>query len=200
MKDFVLELIAAVGGALGITLIFLTFTRGIIQKWLEAIIDKTAEKGIAKYSDTLQRQTRAYEMLLQKEFGFFEAATAFVGSTILNADDISFYLGRKTGNVKNREKAEKALTEMYIDVMTFKRDLLLAQPYIPLSLADKCANLIDHFENKYLYTLWDVLALINDGKLTGEVKCIWEDDNEKLVSICATVNKEIMDRLNELSQ
>lgn len=200
MKDFVLELIAAVGGALGITLIFLAFARGIIQKWLETIIDKTAEKGIAKYSDTLQRQTRAYEMMLQKEFGFFEAATSFVGSTILNSDDISFYLGRRTDNLINVEKAESALTEMYTDILTFKRDLLLAQPYIPLSLAEKCKSVIDHFDNKFLYTIWDVLDLINDGKLTEEVKFTWEDDEKKLVLLCAAINKEIMDRLKELSQ
>ena len=91
--EFLKDVLAAVGGGLGIVLFFLAFGKGIIEKWVDTTIEKTAEKSLAKYANALERRTKAYEMLLEKEFSFFETASAFVSSLVVDIQDFSYYLG-----------------------------------------------------------------------------------------------------------
>ena len=77
--DFIQEVLAAVGGALGIVLIILAFGKGLVQKWVETTIEKTAEKSLTKYANVLERRTKAYEMLLTGDTEKLEEYKQYLG-------------------------------------------------------------------------------------------------------------------------
>ena len=75
--DFIKDLIMAVGGAVGILLIIAVFCKGIIEKWIENKLITISQKVTLKYSDKLSRHTRAYEMLQDKEFVFYDQTSTY---------------------------------------------------------------------------------------------------------------------------
>ena len=61
--DFLGQLLAAVGGALGIVLILMRMGKSFIEKWVETNIETTAEKSLSKYTNLLEQLAE-----LRKEF------------------------------------------------------------------------------------------------------------------------------------
>lgn len=201
MKDFILELIAAVGGALGMTLIFLRFSKGIIQKWVETTIQTTAKKSLSKYSNTLERRTKAYEMLLEKEFAFYESASSFTSDLVVNIQDFSYYLGISNDHPgeANLAQAKEVGLAIMRSVPEFKRDVLLTETYIPDEIREASTKLL-HDLQEYIPFMYEALKSSVDDILDSEsIKKITDNEKETLMN-CALLSTRIKMRLEKLSE
>ena len=69
IKEFVLQLVAAVGGGIGIALILLRLAKGLFQKSFESAIDTAAQKTISKYYNEKQELMKYF---LKRSFHFMK--------------------------------------------------------------------------------------------------------------------------------
>ena len=71
MPEWLKDLIIAIGGGTTVTIILLTALKSIVEKIVEKAIDTSFEKSTIKLSNRLERTTKAYEILLKKEFDYY---------------------------------------------------------------------------------------------------------------------------------
>lgn len=148
IKEFVLQLVAAVGGGIGIALILLRLTKGLFQKSFESAIDTAAQKTISKYSNVLQRKTRAYEILLEKEFSFYEVTSDLLSDLIVDIQDFSFDMGVSPDCMDSHDynKAKETALKVIRFIPKFKKATLLAHTYLPEQIDSVCTNLISDLQ------------------------------------------------------
>ena len=192
------QLLAAVGGALGITLIIMRMCKSFIVKWVETSIATTAEKSLAKYSDTLNRHTKAYEMILEKEFTFFECANKFTSAVFLGNEDAQHHLGLRKSKQVNFKLAEHQIKTILKKTVEFKRDILLANPYLPMSISAAASALIDFMDGEYVQAVEEILS--DHDKLDENAKTKFNSIDSHLMYHCAFLNAKISDRVKELCE
>lgn len=196
--EFLGQLLAAVGGALGIALILMGMGKNFIVKWVETSIEATAEKSLAKYSDTLDRHTKAYDMILQKEFTFFECASKFTSAVFLGNEDAQHHLGLRKSKQVNFKLAEHQIKTILKKTVEFKRDILLANPYLPMSISAAASALIDFMDGEYVQAVEEILS--DHDKLDENAKTKFNSIDSHLMYHCAFLNAKISDRVKELCE
>lgn len=199
--EFLKEVLAAVGGGLGIVLFFLAFGKGIIEKLVDTTIEKTAEKSLAKYANTLERRTKAYEMLLEKEFSFFETASAFVSSLVVDIHDFSYYLGvdEEHPGEANLEKAKEIALRILKSIPTFKHESLLAGAYLTEEVHSASVKIISDLQ-KAVPLFYDALKISVDGVLDADTIKQIAHNKELTLLNCALLTTKIKVRLEKLSE
>lgn len=198
--DFIKEVLAAVGGALGIVLIILAFGKGLIQKWVETTIEKTAEKSLTKYANVLERRTKAYEMLLEKEFVFFESASEFISNLIIDIHSFSRCLRtfNDDANSMDFEKARETALRIMSNTQVFRRDMLLAQSFIPEEIFSVCGDVLSSLQ-KSIPLLYMALEISQEDTLEEDIMEQIKQLEDYILTDCATLNVKIKRRLEELS-
>lgn len=199
--DFIKEVVAAIGSALSVIFILLAIFRGVINKWIETTIEKTAEKSLAKYSNILERRTKAYEMLLEKEFKFFESASNFVSELVVDIQDFSYYLGIDDEHPAqpNLEKAKEVALRILKRIPEFKRDSLLSEAYLSEDVRLASVKII-HDIQEAAPLMYDAMKMSVDDVLDADaIKKITEVEKVTLMN-CALLSTRIKFRLVELSK
>ena len=69
MPEWLIDLIVAIGGGTVVLVGILTIFKNLFIKLFETGIESSFEKNLEKYRNKLSRSTKAYEILLEKEFG-----------------------------------------------------------------------------------------------------------------------------------
>jgi hypothetical protein len=198
--DFIKEVLAAVGGALGIVLIILAFGKGLVQKWVETTIEKTAEKSLTKYANVLERRTKAYEMLLEKEFVFFESASEFISNLIIDIHSFSRCLRTFNDDAYSMdfEKARETALRIMSNTQVFRRDMLLAQSFIPEEIFSVCGDVLSSLQ-KSIPLLYMALEISQEDTLEEDIMEQIKQLEDYILTDCATLNVKIKRRLEELS-
>jgi len=199
--EFLKEVLVAVGGGLGIVLFFLAVLKGVIEKWVNTAIEKTAEKNLAKYANILERRTKAYEMLLEKEFAFFDKAFEFISALVINIQNFSYYMGidYEYPAEINLEKAKETSISILKSTSKFKRDSLLAESYLTEDIRAASAKIIVDLQkaNPLMYNA--MKKTIEDVLDEGTIKQILEIEELTLMN-CAQLSTIIKMRLEKLSE
>lgn len=200
--EFLKELLAAVGGAVGVVLIILIFFKGVIQKWIDTTIDKAAEKSLAKYSNTLERKTKAYEILLDKELSYYEYLSETMTEFMMTISDFTVLIGVNgdPSNCVDISKAQEKFREIQDLEFEFisRNNAMLCYVQTDISIA--------------VLKLVGSLQLVNECFTEGinqraENNGISEEMRQKIVGLSKTVvkstssvNNLIKQRLTALSQ
>ena len=201
IKEFVLQLVAAVGGGIGIALILLRLVKGLFQKSFESAIDTAAQKTISKYSNVLQRKTRAYEILLEKEFSFYEVTSDLLSDLIVDIQDFSFDMGVSPDCMDSHDynKAKETALKVIRFIPKFKKATLLAHTYLPEQIDSVCTNLISDLQKSLNLFHGEVKSALTEDDYIVNKKAILENEKNILMD-CARINGNIKLRLQELSQ
>lgn len=199
--DFFKELILHLGGAIGIAVAIVGFMKGLIQKWIENALDNAGEKNVAKYSNGLQRRTMAYEMLLQKEFEFYENAAKFSSELIVDIQDFTYYAGcnEDQADMYDYEKAKEIALKIISSIPQFKRDSLLCHNYIPTNI-DEAATLLLRDLQDALPLMRQELALAINGKMDDAHRQGVRKIEEIVLKDCALLNLRIKSHLETISK
>ena len=200
--EFLKEMLAAVGGAVGIVIVVLATFKGFLQKWVETTIDKAAEKSLVKYSNILQRKTTAYEKMLEKEFVFFECTSNFVSAVVVDIQDFVYYLGedekspRQEVDAKNAMQAAKRILK---SIPEYKKDQLLAQPYLTIPVRDAGTKIIKDLQEA-IPAFMEAIESACEGNLSNETVDRMKAIRETTLMNCALITTRIQSRLKELSE
>lgn len=199
--EFVKQLLAAIGGALGIVLIIMRLGKSIIQKWVETNIESSAEKSLNKYTNLLERKTRAYEMILEKEFEFYQCATDYMSRLVFDIQAFPDYFSRCNGGYDDAryQYTKEVSSRIDNDAQFFRRSIILLQPFIPNDLYCESIELIQNLKYS-MYKLNDALEMSVTDILPENIIEPAKSLEEEIISNCSTLAASIKRRLEELSK
>lgn len=201
MEEFINDLLLAVGGGVGVALIFLGLFKNVVQKWIESTIDKVADKKLAKYSNSLTRKTMAYDLLLKKEFDFYEKTSKYTSDMSKNMAEFIVYTGilNPTSLLVNEEEAEKVSLLLIEDSVKFTQELMVNSAFVPDNILDTAQELVETLTRMQLITC-EVLISLSHGCIDDKNKKETLDNQEAIDRISARLMTLIKYRLIELSE
>lgn len=133
MPDWLESLIAAIGGGTVVLIGVLTIFKGLLVKLFEIGIESSFEKSLEKFKNNLERSTKAYEILLNREMRFYEKLEPITAELVPLEHDLLYYL--KYDEEADREKQCEAFRKhfkRYCElVIELKNENLIHQSYIP---------------------------------------------------------------------
>ena len=88
MPEWIKELIIAIGGGATATISILLIVKSLLSKIIDKAIETSFEKSTIKFTNKLDRSTKAYEQLLNKEFEFYEKIDPYMATLVPLVQDL----------------------------------------------------------------------------------------------------------------
>lgn len=133
MPEWLESLLVAIGGGTVVLVGVLTIFKGLFVKLFETGIESSFEKNLEKFKNHLDRSTRAYEILLDREIRFYEKLDPIKAELVPLENDLLYYL--KYDDDADRERQCEAFREHFKRYCELIKDLknenLIHQSYIP---------------------------------------------------------------------
>ena len=121
MPEWLESLLAAIGGGTVVLVGVLTIFKGLLVKLFETGIEASFEKNLEKFKNHLDRSTRAYEILLDREMRFYEKLEPITAELVPLEHDLLYYL--KYDEVADRESQCEAFREHFTRYCELIKDL-----------------------------------------------------------------------------
>lgn len=200
MPEWVKELLIAIGGGATVTVALLTILKSIVAKIVDKAIDTSFEKSTIKLTNKLERTTKAYEILLRKEFDYYEKIDPYMATLVPLVQDLVYWASEsREGHSDNaKEKYREHLLEYLKMIPEIKNDSVLFQPYIPADIFEAVGLLLNNMQSdlQYLKFVGEVLYEKTDREIdTNKLK----DISDKVLLSVALIETRVKNRLTELS-
>lgn len=200
MPEWLESLIAAIGGGVVVLVGVLTILKGILLKLFETGIESSFEKNLERFKNNLDRSTKAYEMLLDREMQFYENLGHITAELIPIAHDLLYYL-RYSENVDREKQCEafrynfKKYCELAIEL---KNEDLIHQSYIPEDVFNAYAFVVKKMQDD-VHLWFDMAKFMFDGEYDkiDYKKC--ETVLDSLFMDLAFAESMVLKRLKQLS-
>ena len=200
MPEWLEYLLTAVGGGTVVLVGTLTIFKGLLIKLFETGIESSFEKNLEKFRNKLERSTKAYEILLEREMRFYDHLDPIIAQLIpllRDLEDSSRY-----DPTSNREEQCDDFRKYFLQycelLKQLKNEALLHQAYLSIEMFTAVTGVVKLMQDGLLYWRDIATALSN-----GEYDKIDSEKNEQLgdelrSQICR-VEVLIQDRLRQLS-
>ena len=201
MPEWLKDLIIAIGGGATATISILLIVKSLLSKIIDKTIETSFEKSTIKFTNKLERSTKAYEMLLNKEFEFYEKLDPYMATLVPLVQDLEFWLQKheeeKTDNTKANYK--ECLLKYLEAIPNLKNDSILYQPYIPVEVFNYVTSLIAHMQDnmKMLGNYGEIIFEKKEGNLDIDKMKVFVGEELKFIALIETVIKA---RLIELTE
>ncbi len=199
--DILEKFLIAIGGGATAIIVLLTLFKAMFLKAFGKAIDTTFEKNIAKYRNKLSRTTTAYEILLKKEFDYYQCLHSYIATLVPLVQDLVYYAKGDEGFVQSaqREKYREHLLNYLKMIPELKNYNVLYQPYIPQNVWLEVTSLI--VEMQTAMTFWketgDSLFGLNETPVNVSKA---EQNSNSLLMKLAIIQTAVKNRLTELSE
>lgn len=165
MSEWLESFIATIAGGAVVLTGVLTIFKGLLIKLFETGIESSFEKNIEKFRNKLERTTRAYEMLLDKEMRFYEKKETIVAELIPLEQDLLYYLRHCEGGKHEQEEEKfrnhfKRYTKL---IIVLKNEILIHQSYIPQEVFCAFSSVVKQMQDDLNY--WgDMIEFMFSGE------------------------------------
>lgn len=200
MPEWLESLLVSIGGGTVVLVGVLTIFKGLLVKLFEVGIESSFEKNLEKYKNNLDRSTRAYEILLNREMRFYEKLEPITAELIPLEHDLLYYL--KYDENADRERQGEAFREHFKRYCELARDLknenLIHQSYIPQEIFNAFTYVVKQMQDDM--PLWlDMAKLLFAGEYSkiDYEKC--ETTIDTLLMQFAFAGTMVRKRLKDLS-
>lgn len=194
------KFLIAVGGGATALVVVLTVFKSMFLKIFEKAMDTTFEKNIEKYRNKLSRSTTAYELLLKKEFEFYDKIDPNLATLVPLVQDLVYYARGNDGidePTQCKEYKEHLMTYLKM-IPEMKNEILLHQSYIPQNVFEAASALILEMQKELDF--WkEVVSLFGENGSAFDEKKAEEISNAVLMCV-ASIEVAIKQHLTELSE
>ena len=177
MPEWLEHLLTAVGGGTVVLVGILTIFKGLLIKLFETGIESSFEKNLEKFKNNLDRSTKAYEILLDREMRFYDHIDPIIAQLIMvlrDLEDSSQY-----DPASNREEQYGAFRKYFLQycelLKQLKNEALLHQAYLPIDMFTAVTDVVKLMQDGLLY--WRDIAIV---LFNGEYDKIDSEKNEQL--------------------
>ena len=200
MPEWLESLLTAIGGGTVVLVGVLTIFKVLLIKLFETGIESSFEKNLEKFRNKLERSTKAYEILLEREMRFYEKLEPITAELVPLEHDLLYFL--KYDEEADREKQCEAFREHFKRYCELVKDLknknLIHQSYIPQDIFNAYTTVVKKMQDDIL--LWfDMAKLLFAGeynKIDYE-KC--EATVDRLLMHLVLAETKVRTRLKQLS-
>ena len=158
MPEWLESLLTAIGGGTVVLVGVLTIFKGLFIKLFETGIESSFEKNLEKFRNKLERSTKAYEILLEREMRFYEKLEPITAELVPLEHDLLYYL--KYDEEADREKQCEAFREHFKRYCKLVKDLknenLIHQLYIPQDVFTAYTTVVEQMQDDI--SLWFDMA------------------------------------------
>lgn len=149
MPEWLESLLVAIGGGTVVLVGVLTIFKGLLVKLFETGIEASFEKNLEKFKNHLDRSTRAYEILLDREMRFYEKLEPITAELVPLEHDLLYYL--KYDEDADRERQCEAFREHFKRYCELIKDLknenLIHQSYIPQEVFNAFTSVVKQMQD-----------------------------------------------------
>lgn len=132
MPEWLESLLVAIGGGTVVLVGVLTIFKGLFVKLFETGIESSFEKNLEKFKNHLDRSTRAYEILLDREIRFYEKLDPITAELVPLENDLLYYLKYDDADRERQCEAFREHFKRYCELIKdLKNENLIHQSYIP---------------------------------------------------------------------
>ncbi len=158
MQEWLKNLLIAVGGGTVVLIGILTVFKSLLVKLFETGMAAIFDKNLEKFKNQLNRSTRAYEILLDREMRYYEKIESFVAEIVPLEHDLLYYLEEKEESVHAQTyETFKRKFERYVEIIkALKNETLVHQTYIPQDIFSAFGNLVIQMQKDI--SLWSGAA------------------------------------------
>lgn len=200
MPEWVKELLIAIGGGATVTIALLTILKSIVSKIVDKAIDTSFEKSTIKFSNKLERTTKAYEILLKKEFDYYEKVDPYMATLVPLVQDLAYWATKSQEGDPNiaKEKYRELLLKYLKMIPEIKNDSVLFQPYVPVGIFEAVTVLLKNMQADLQFL--ELEGEILFGKTEGEIDTDkLKEISDKVLMSVALIETRVKNRLTELS-
>lgn len=198
MQELLKYALELVGGISVVVCTTLAICKDVFEKYIYTQIKKSAEKELEKAKNSFSRSFTAYEILLKKEFQYYESIDKIYAKVIVDVQDVGFYSIEKH-DLKSEFRCEN-LKEISLRLLQAIKELknlnLLYQVYVPIEIFSVTGQVVIAMQDNCELIL-NTTANVFEGKECDEEK-IKEFINSVLAEI-ALSNTLIKNRLEVLT-
>lgn len=165
MQNLTKEIFIQLGGTVSIIIACLIFFKNILNKYIETIIESSAQKSIEKIKNQFSKTLSAYDLLLKKEFEYYESIDCILADLIVDIQDFkSNIINEFDFSMENRLNIiSETSSKILKSIISIKRNTLMYQSYIPKNIMHNSSLVVIKLqENINLIT--DNFKLLQDSK------------------------------------
>lgn len=200
MNNLLKEILIHLGGTVSIIIACLIFFKNILNKYIDTIIESSAQKSIEKLKNQFSKTLSAYELLLKKEFEYYESIDCILADLIVDIQDFkSNTINEFDFDIEKRlDIVSNASLRILKSIISIKRNSLLYQSYIPRSIMHNSTLVVVKLqENANLISnSFKLLQDLKEDEINMEqIKSFSED----ILLLIANLETSISIRLRELA-
>ena len=199
MLEWVREFVIALGGGTVVLIGMLTICKGLFIKFFESGIESSFEKSLERFKNKMERSTRAYEILLDREMKFYEKIDPIVAELIVLQQNMLFCLEEnETMGLENRHKDFCKCFKSYIEqISALQNQCLIHQSYISPKIFEAFENVIKQVKEGMCYWV-ETEKLLYSGEDGAIDYSIGKEKSEAVLNSIAAAETKIQERLKQL--
>ena len=180
------EVLAAIGGGVVVIIGLLTFGKSIATKFIDTLIEASAEKSIKKLENRFARSLSAYEILLKKELDYYESIDSIYAELIVRVQDCCDEIVEEKPDYSKRcEAAREELTYLLQNIPVLKNCALQYQAYIPDDIFQINSSVIGVLQEKAKILHPELKKLFDRMESDIDIAAIKDAEHEMLISLAA---------------
>lgn len=200
METFFKDLLIELGGTISIIIACLLFFKNVLKKYIDTIIESSADKSIEKLKNKYSRTLTAYDILLKKEFEYYEKIDCIFADLIVDIQDFKSSTINEFGfDIEKRfDIAKSTGLKLLETIINLKKFSLLYQSYIPDNIFNYSMSIIEELqENCDLIS--NSLKFLGDKQEDKLNLNAIKDFTSKILLLIANTEVSIKTRLQDLS-
>ncbi len=200
MSEWLKSTLAAFGGGAVVLVGMMTIFKGLFIKFFESSIESSFEKNIEKFKNKLERSTRAYEILLEREMRFYENLDPITAELVPLMHDLRYFLKKRDRNTNkpDYEKIDECFKTYGELIIELKKEYLVHQTYIPQTIFNAYASVTKQMQEdlSWWFDMRDFLLAEEYEKINYE-EC--DEKVEMVFAKLALAEMLVRSRLKHLS-
>lgn len=198
MQETIKEILAVFGGITAIVSATLLFCKSLIEKYINTSIENSAKKELEKIKSKMARNASAYELLLKKEFEYYERIDQLYAEIIVDIQDVCWYADASTDiDYEVRCKELKEISSRTIKkIPELKNFNLLYQVYVPYDIFHVTGNVVKTMQDGCEIIAETTKKVFTKEEIEKEKLLEYERDVLKAISLSATIIKKRLDNLS----
>lgn len=200
METFLKDLLIELGGTISIIIACLLFLKNVLKKYIDTIIESSADKSIEKLKNKYSRTLSAYDILLKKEFEYYEKIDCIFADLIVDIQDFkASIINEFRFDIEKRFNIAKSTGLKLLEtIINLKKFNLLYQSYIPNNIFNYSTSIIEELQ-KNTDLISDSLKLLGDKQEDKLNLNAIKDFTSKILLLIANTEVSIKTRFQDLS-
>lgn len=199
MLEWVRGFVIALGGGTVVLIGMLTICKGLFIKFFESGIESSFEKSLERFKNKMERSTRAYEILLDREMRFYERIEQIVAELILLQESMLFCLeeSEKIGREHRHQDFCKCFKSYIEQISALQNQCLIHQSYIPTEIFGVFEEVIKQVKEGMCYWVETEKLLYSEEDDAIDYS-MGKEKSEAVLNSIAAAETKIQERLKQL--